>query len=108
LYQTGARVEGHFIRFVKNAFQVIRELSMRPGCHSQSSESNNFSKCKSAFLFVTWCLHFFVFASRKSRKSFTDDEKTWTSGGCLAAYDLCGLERPVNELKFVYLYNYIW
>lgn len=93
---------------VFNAFQVIRELSMRPGCHSQSSESNNFSECKSAFIFVTWSLHVFVFASRKSRKSFTNDEKILTSGGCLAAYDPCGLQRPVNELTFVYLNSYIW
>ena len=58
LYQTGARVEGHIMRSVKkslsvfNAFQVLRELSMRPGCHSQSSESDSFSECKSSFLFV--------------------------------------------------------
>jgi len=113
LYQTSACVEGHIMGFVKkslsvfNAFQVIRELSMRPGCHSQNGEINNFFECKSAFIFVMCGLHVFVFASRKSKKLFTDDEKTLTSGGCLAAYDPCGLQRPVNELTFVYINIYI-
>jgi hypothetical protein len=58
LYQTSACVEGHIMGFVKkslsvfNAFQVIRELSMRPGCHSQNGEINNFFECRSAFIFV--------------------------------------------------------